>query len=222
MKSNSRNLSILMLTLLLATAVAFCQTEPSLGPPPKLPGVIGTITAIEGDGLTIKTPQSKTAVVKVSSETRFQRDQKEAHLADFKIGETIVIAGEQDESGTWNARFVATPSETSKGESRDGLSGGEPPNPQDIGKAFIIGRLEKIENMKLTIRRPDGVDQGTEVDENTKFLDANAKVITLADFKTEDHVAGIGALKNGVFVLAELHKAPADPSAPPPPPPLPF
>lgn len=44
-------------------------------------------------------PRGETAIVKVSSDTRFRRDRKEAHLADFKVGETVMILGEQHTSG---------------------------------------------------------------------------------------------------------------------------
>jgi len=87
---------------------------------------------------------------------------------------------------------------------------------QDLGKTFIIGQLTKVEATKLTIHRPDGVDQTIAVDANTKFLDSNRNAITLADLKAGDRIAGVGALKDGVFVPTELRKAP---NAPPP---LPF
>ena len=89
----------------------------------------------------------------------------------------------------------------------------EPSSPQDAGQNFITGELKKSEDTQLTICRPDGVNQPVEVDESTEFLDAHGDPITLADFKTGDHVAGIGAFKNDVFVLSEIRKAPTDMSA---------
>jgi hypothetical protein len=183
---------------------------------PKLPALGGKIAEIKDDGLTIKTTQGENATVKVSAETRFRRDQKDAHLADFKIGDTVMILGEQDANGTWTARLVVTGPDTSNG-ARGGLFGGPPPNPQDMGKTFIIGELKKIEDTKLTIRRPDGVDQTTQVDANTKFLDARGETIKLVDFKPGDHISGMGGVKDGVVVLTECRKAP-DLGAPPPPP----
>lgn len=223
MKMKSSTLLILICSLLLAAPIAFCQSNPFQGPPPglpsapKLPAVSGTITAIKDDGLTMNTAQSESVSVKVSAETRFQRDQKDAHLADFKIGDTVMILGEQDANGTWTARLVATGPDTSKG---GGLFAGPPPNAQDSGKTFIVGELKKIEDTKLTIRRPDGVDQMAQVDANTKFINARGETVKLADFKPGDHISGIGGVKDGVVVLTECRKAP-DLSAPPPPPPLP-
>ena len=99
---------------------------------PKLPAISGKIAEIKDDGLTIKTTLGEGATVKVSAETRFRRDQKEAHLADFKIGDTVMILGEQGANGTWTARLVAMGPDTSKGD-RGGPFGGPPPNPQGHG-----------------------------------------------------------------------------------------
>lgn len=221
MKMKSSNLLIFICSLLLAAPIAFCQSNPFQGPPPglpsapKLPAVSGTITAIKDDGLTMNTAQSESVSVKVSAETRFRRDQKDARLADFKIGDTVTILGQQDANGTWTARLVATGPDTTSG-----LFAGPPPNAQDSGKTFIVGELKKIEDTKLTIRRPDGVDQMAQVDANTKFINARGETVKLADFKPGDHISGIGGVKDGVVVLTECRKAP-DLSAPPPPPPLP-
>lgn len=232
LKTPKRDVSKLICSFLFATAVAFCQMDPSqapsnpLPPGPQFPGsqrpaLTGTITAIEGNTLTIKTPQDETATVTVTSQTRFRRERNDAQLPDFKIGETVVISGERGESGTWSARLVAIRSETSKGEGGDGPFGGAPPDPQNLGKAFILGQLTKIENAKLTVQRPDGGTQVIEVDDKTRFLDGHGETIKLADFKTGDRVAGTGALKNDVFVATELRRAQADSPLPPPPPPPP-
>src|SRR5215469_17689609 len=99
MKMKSSNLLIFICTVLLAAPIAFCQSDPVQGRPPglasapKLPAISGKIAEIKDDGLTIKTTLGEGATVKVSAETRFRRDQKEAHLADFKIGDTVMILG---------------------------------------------------------------------------------------------------------------------------------
>jgi hypothetical protein len=166
--------------------------------------VSGTITDIISNVLTIKTPPGDTVTVKVTSETHFRRDGKDSQLADFRIADTVVISAERDQSGIWNARSIATGSETG--------------NPQEMGKTFIIGEVKKIENTRLTIHRPDGVDQAIEIDDQAILLDGRGETIKLADFKTGDQIIGTGALKNGVFVATDFRKAPP----PPPLPPLPF
>ena len=96
--------------------------------------------------------------------------------------------------------------------------GGQPPNLSDIGKNVVVGQLKNVEKTKLTIAKPDGVEQAVAVDANTKFVGDHGDAISLAEFKTGDHVAATGALKDGVFVAAQLAKIPAGPGAPPPPP----
>ena len=98
--------------------------------------------------------------------------------------------------------------------------GGEPPNLADIGKNVVVGELKKIEKMKLTLTKPDGVEQAVAVDANTKFFGDHRDAIKLEDFKTGDKVAATGTLKDGVFVAAQLAKIPPAPE-PPPLPPLP-
>lgn len=99
--------------------------------------------------------------------------------------------------------------------------GGPPPNPSDIGKNVVVGQLKNVEKTKLTIDKPDGVEQAVAMDGNTKFVGDHGDAISLADFKTGDHVAATGTLKNGVFVAAQVAKLPTGPVTPPPSPPFP-
>jgi hypothetical protein len=96
--------------------------------------------------------------------------------------------------------------------------GGQPPNLPEIAKNVVLGQLKNVEKTKLTIAKPDGVEQQVAVDANTKFIGEHGAAITLADFKTGDQVAAIGTLKDGVFVAAQLAKVPSGPGAPPSPP----
>lgn len=99
--------------------------------------------------------------------------------------------------------------------------GGQAPNLPDLAKNVLVGQLKNIEKTKLTIAKPDGVEQAAAVDANTKFVGDHGAAITLADFKTGDKVAATGTLKDGVFVVAQLAKVPSGPGTPPPLPPLP-
>jgi hypothetical protein len=100
--------------------------------------------------------------------------------------------------------------------------GGQAPNLGDVAKNIVVGQLKNVEKTKLTIAKPDGVEQAVAVDANTKFVGDHGDAITLADYKTGDHVAATGTLKDGVFVAAQVAKIPAGPGTPPPPPPPPF
>jgi hypothetical protein len=100
--------------------------------------------------------------------------------------------------------------------------GGQTPNLSDVAKNIVVGQLKNLEKTKLTVAKPDGVEQAVAVDANTKFVGDHGDAISLADFRTGDHVAATGALKDGVFVAAQLARLPAGPGTPAPPPPPPF
>ena len=99
--------------------------------------------------------------------------------------------------------------------------GGQSPNLSDVAKNVVVGQLKTVDKAKLTIAKPDGVEQAVALDTNTKFVGDHGEAISLADFKTGDHVAATGALKDGIFVSAQLAKIPAGLGTPPPPPPFP-
>jgi hypothetical protein len=154
-------------------------------------GTGGTITAITGDTLILKTMNGSTATVKMTPNTIYRRDRQDAKLADFKIGDMVMVRGEPSGDNTWTAQGVMS--------NQNAMMMRE-----QMGKKFIAGEIEKIDATKLTIKRPDGETQVIEVDENTSFRNAKRESITLADVKVGDRVFGRGDLKDGVFVPALL------------------
>jgi hypothetical protein len=101
----------------------------------------------------------------------------------------------------------------------------------DLGKTYITGKITAMDDVKLTVQRPDNVSQVIEVDETTSFrkggrrggvameggapaaggttpaqiaAGSGGESITLADVKVGDLVAGQGSVKHGVFVPTNL------------------
>ena len=159
----------------------------------RMRGVMGEITAVNPNGFTVKTMQGNSATVKVSSETKFQREQQAIKMSDLKVGDTIRVGGTPDANDptTWNASFVSDVTAQVKQFE------------QNLGKTMIAGEVKSIDGTKLTILRPDGQTQTIEADENTSFHRGRESV-TLADIKAGDHVMGRGSVKDGVFVPSEL------------------
>ena len=155
-------------------------------------GTGGTITSIDKDTLVLRSVDGKTVTVKLTDTTRYRRDQKDAKLADFKVGEAVVVRGTPAGENAWTAEVVAA-RPAMEARFREGL-----------GKEFIVGEIKSIDGLKLTILRVDGQTQTIEVDENTSFQ-KQGESITLADMKPGDRVFGRGALKNGTFVPAVLN-----------------
>jgi Domain of unknown function (DUF5666) len=155
-------------------------------------GVAGAITAVGKNQLSLKTLDGKAVTVNLSEDTHYRKDRQPATLADFKVGDMVMVVGDPAGENAWNARFIATRSDAGQ-QMREGL-----------GKRFIAGEIKSIEGTRLTILRIDGETQTIEVDENTSFR-KQRESITLADFKPGDHVFGRGELKNGTFVAAVLN-----------------
>ncbi len=154
-------------------------------------GTGGTIASVDKDTMVLRTLDGKTVTVKLTEATRYRRDRQEAKLADFKVGEAVVVRGTPAGENTWTAEVVAA-RPAMEARFREGL-----------GKEFIVGEIKSIAGLKLTILRVDGQTQTIAVDENTSFQ-KQGESITLADIKVGDRVFGRGALKNGTFVPAVL------------------
>src|SRR4051812_100523 len=101
-------------------------------------GAFCAITKIKGDTLTLQGREGKTETVKVSDATKYRRDGQDAKFADFKVGDRVMVAGEQKD-GVWVAEMMAS------GRLGPGGPGGGRGmvNPQDMGKKFIAGEITK-------------------------------------------------------------------------------
>jgi hypothetical protein len=169
--------------------------------PRRRPDVMGTVTAVNGQTLTIKNSDGHDVSVTVTDSTRFMKDRQPAKLADFKVGDTAFVRGRSTGTDAWEAELVGSRSGGSGGPGQGGFSQGG--FTQDLGKKFIAGEIKSIDGTRLTIARMDGQTQTIAVDENTSFK-KEGESITLADFKAGDHVFGPGQVKDGTFVAAKL------------------
>jgi hypothetical protein len=177
--------------------------------------VRGTVTAVAADRLTVKTEEGDIYQVSVSANTRMMKDHQPVKIADIKAGDGVGAMGVMDAPAkTVHAVLVAVMDAAQMKKARE-----------DLGKLYITGSVTSIDmdNARITVKRPDGVSQTIQADEGTSFkrggrgaqmamngntAPANAsnggESITLADVKTGDMVMGRGAVKNGIFVPAEL------------------
>lgn len=169
------------------------------------PHMGGTISAIRADAFDIQSQDGNTSVVKITPETQFRKDGAPAKISDFKIGDRVMAIGEQQKDGSLVARIIATgmPPSRQGAQGGRGATGGN--STQDLGKKFIMGEVKKVDETKLTVLRPDKVEQVIQVDESTSFRNEKGESITLADVKVGDHIGGPGELKNDVFVANMLH-----------------
>ena len=184
--------------------------------------VRGTVTAVAGDQVTVKTEAGEVYRVAVSANTRLTRDRQPVKVAEIKVGDGVGAMGVLDApTKTVHALFVGVMDAEQVKKARE-----------DLGKVYIAGKVTAVDMdaLKISVLRPDGVSQVIGVDEGTSFkrggrrmaalvngsgemgsgrgdgagAGAGEESITLADVKVGDSVAGRGGLKSGLFVPAEL------------------
>jgi hypothetical protein len=184
--------------------------------------VRGTVVTARGDRIAIKTDKGEAYQVAVTSNTRMSKNRRPFKLADLRTGDSVGAAGVLDAPAkTVHAMVVMVLDAEETKKAREAL-----------GKVFIAGKVTAIDELKLTILRPDNVKQVIAVDEGTSFrkggrqiasaidgfgpadgranggavvgADTPEESITLSDIRVGDTVAGKGGLKGGTFVPSQL------------------
>jgi len=214
----------LFLALATPTAVAVAQAPGEAGGRAQFAGmerVAGTVVSVAGDAVTVKAEDGTVYQVTTTVNTRLIKGQTQIKVADLKPGDGAMALGNLDTPNKTlhAALMMVTDAETLK-KARENL-----------GKTYISGKVTAIDidNLKMTVTRPDGVSQTIGFDETTSFKrggrmargmgmgGANAgnvtatapteggESITLADIKVGDNVVGTGSVKNGVFVPGQLN-----------------
>jgi hypothetical protein len=191
----------------------------------------GTITAIAGPQVTIKTVDGAVYQVVTTDNTRVMHGRGEAiKLTDLKPGDGLMAMGNLDEPAkTMHAAVVFSVD----ADQMKRMEEARKEQLADLGKTLIAGRVTAIDldNATMTVERPDGVSQTIGFDEGTSFRRGRPGIgsgggtgfggransaagetaatpggesITLADIKIGDRVSGPGQVKNGRFVPKEL------------------
>ena len=157
-------------------------------------GTIGRITSMNADTLVVAKPGGSTVTIKLTGNTEFRKDREPAKLADFKVGDFVMVRGGENPDHTITAdRLSGRSSNGGPGGARGGQFFGE------MGKDFVAGEVKSIDAPKLTVLRPDNVTQTVELNEETSLRKGHES-ITLADIQPGDHVVLHGGLQNQLFV----------------------
>ena len=206
-----------LLVLLFCAPMLPAQNEPDQGSPngrgsgmagmlgPNGGGTAGTVSAISGNEITVKSEQGETYRIATSPNTHFRKDREEARLSDIKVGDIIMAGGNLDEQAkTIGAVFVAILSPEQAARMRQMRA--------EFGKTWTMGKVTAIHDLTLTLERPDKVSQTITVDENTAFRRggrSNAEDITFPDIKVGDSVRATGSLDGSSFIAKEVVDLPA-------------
>ncbi len=169
------------------------------------PGVFGKLTAVHDQSVEITKQDGTVVTVKISGSTQFRKEGQDAKLADFKVGDTVFVRGQENADHTWTAEVMGTRANAGFGGGPEGgRSGGQGAGPGGgrpmgvLGQDYVFGEVKAIDAPKLTILRPDNVTQTVELNEDTS-LRKGRDSITMADIQAGDHVMVRGGMVSNAF-----------------------
>ena len=192
----------LVLFSLACTAGAVAQRDSANPGARELPGgarVAGTVTAVNGDTLTVKTLEGDQYQVMTGPNTRVTHERDPGKLADVKPGYGVMAFGQPDAASPQTVRAVFIAYETSAEVHERAAT---------FGKTWIAGRVKSVNGTRLTLStmtpgQTGEQEQVIQVDENTSFKRGRDS-ITLADIHAGDMVMGQGQVKDGFFTPTTL------------------
>jgi hypothetical protein len=169
--------------------------------------LFGKVTAIQSGAIDIMNADGQTVVIKLTNKTEFRKDRQPAKRTDFKVGDLIIVRGDENPDHTWTAQVVAARSMNAGG--RGGFGGPGGPGVRErgefaqqagtLGKDYVAGEVKSVDAPKLSVLRTDKVTQTMELNEDTS-LRKGRESITMADIQPGDHVLARGAMENDTFV----------------------
>lgn len=156
--------------------------------------LFGKITAMKDGALEIIGQDGQVVTVKLNADTEFRKDRQPAKSTDFKVGDMVMVRGDENPDHSVTAKLVGA---------RTGGPGGGPGGGLmamgTLGKDYVAGEVKAIDAPKLTVLRTDNVTQTLELNEETS-LRKGRESITMADIQVGDHVVARGAAQGDVFV----------------------
>ncbi|GGG96312.1 DUF5666 domain-containing protein [Silvibacterium dinghuense] len=157
-------------------------------------GVQGTVTAISGSNLTVKTDDGTTWKIETGPNTRVRKQRDQIKLTDIHVGDMVGAFGDKDDKAKDLGAIAVIVIDKEQYEKAKA----------DFGKTWTTGVVQSIVETKITIKRPDNVVQTIVVDENTSFRKRRDS-ITLADIKAGDNITARGGLQGTDFLAKTLN-----------------
>jgi hypothetical protein len=164
--------------------------------------VFGRIAAIQDNAIRITDINGADVTIKVTSQTEFRKDRQPAALKNFKVGDGVIVRGDENSDHTVTAKVISGRSAEggpNGGGGRGGHSFGGGGPMGTLGKDFVVGEVQSIEAPSLTVIRTDKVKQTFELNEETS-LRKGPDSVTMADIHVGDHIFARGALQDNQFV----------------------
>jgi hypothetical protein len=167
--------------------------------------LFGKVIAVHNNSLELSNVNGENVIVKVTDKTEFRKDRQPAKRTDFKVGDVVIVRGEENPDHSWTAEVIGARSMNGpNGPKGRGGPGGNGPNAGfgpagTLGKDFVVGEIKSVDAPKLSVLRSDNVTQTLELNEETS-LRKGRESITMADVQVGDHLFARGAVQNDVFV----------------------
>jgi hypothetical protein len=166
--------------------------------------LFGKITSVRDGSMDITGPDGQVVTVKVTGQTEFRKDRQPAKAMDFKVGDLVMVRGDENADHTVTAKVIGSRTGGPGGGSGRGPGGGSGGGMMTsfggtLGKDYVLGEIKAIDAPRLTVLRTDNVTQVLELNEETS-LRKGRESITMADIQVGDHVMAHGAMEKDVFV----------------------
>ena len=156
--------------------------------------LVGKVTAIHDGSMEITKPDGGTVVVKLTNQTAYRKDRQDAKLSDFKVGDLVMVRGDENTDHSVTAKMVGGRTGGPGGGGGMMWAGGG-----TLGKDYVVGEVKSVDPPKISVLRTDNVTQTIELNEESS-LRRGRESITMADIQVGDHIMAHGALQNDVFV----------------------
>ena len=163
---------------------------------PGMGGVRGTVTAVQGNTITVQTEEGVTYTVQCSDSTHLMQRRQPIKISDLHVGDMVMAGGKLDDSQhTLQAMFVGDMDAATVQKMR-----------ADLGKTWIAGKVTKVDMdaLQITIDRIDHTTQVITVNDSTSFRKDHQSV-TLRDVHVGDFVRGRGSVQAGTFIPIRLN-----------------
>jgi hypothetical protein len=163
--------------------------------------LFGKITAVRSNTIEIMNADGQTVSIKLTDKTEFRKDRQPAKRTDFKVGDLIIVRGDENSDQTWTAQVIAARSMNGGGQGGPGgrERGEFAQQAGTLGKDYVAGEVKSVDAPKLSVVRTDKVTQTIELNEDTS-LQKGRESITMADIQPGDHIFARGAMENDMFV----------------------
>ncbi len=154
--------------------------------------LVGKITSVQESSLQVHSAEGNSVTVQLTSKTEFRKDRHPAKRTDFKVGDFILVRGEENPDHSWTAEVIGARS-MNQGEQGGRFAQGT------LGKDYVVGEIKFIDAPRLSVLRSDNVTQTFELTEDTS-LRKGRDAITMADIQPGDHVFARGTSQKDAFV----------------------